>query len=319
MATELPKLFLSHASEDKVPFVRELAGILARSFRVWYDEYSLPPGASIFQSISGGLAACDFGVVVLSKPFFGKKWTQAELGGLFARESATLRRIIPVWKDVTFEEVCDFSPILADRRAVSASEGTQAVAAFVSKAIKSAAQQDAFVHTGTVTSRFSDLSKKLASAQTARALTESAVGATLVGHAQDELFEMMGQQATRLTTEAPALHLSHKRSGEVQCFPNNIMQFTVEAHGSLQMILEATRPAGGSVDRARCALDIFRIKRSRFASQAEPSCLENHSFTPAINAQQVVEWQDSRGTLYDSQQLCDLAFQRLHEQIECCL
>jgi hypothetical protein len=315
MASEPTKLFLSHATEDKVPFVRELAETLSRSFRVWYDEYSLPPGASIFQSISAGLATCDFGVVVLSKPFFNKKWTQAELGGLFARESGTLRRIIPVWKDVTFQEVRDFSPILADRRAVNANEGVRAVAAFVTQATKSPAQ-DGFVHTGTVVSHFADLSTSLTSTQTARALAESPAGANLVTRAQNELFDLMVQQATRLTSEAPALHLRYTRSAEVQCFPRNLMQFTIEAQGSIQMIVEATRPASDSVDRASCALDIFGSNRNRCAAHAEPSCLAHHLFTPMVTIQQSVQWQDPQGLRYDNQQLCDLAFQRFYEQIE---
>src|SRR5262245_37838781 len=108
MSPTMTKLFLCHATEDKEPFVRDLADALSRFFWVWYDEYSLPPGGSIFQSISAGLAQCDYGVVVLSKPFFGKKWTQAELGGLFARETDTSHRIIPVWKEISFDEVAQF-------------------------------------------------------------------------------------------------------------------------------------------------------------------------------------------------------------------
>ena len=298
MTSEPAKLFLSHATEDKVPFVRDLAAALFPSFRVWYDEYSLPPGASIFQSISAGLADCDFGVVVLSKPFFTKKWTQAELGGLFARESATLRRIIPVWKDVSFEEVRDFSPILADRRAVNASAGVPAVVSFISQAINTAGQQDGFVHTGTVATRFSSLSNRLASVRTSRALSESAEGASLVSLAQDALFDLMQQQATRLTAEAPQLRLTHKRTGEIQCFPNNILQLTVEAHGTIELMLEATRPIDGSVSQARCALDFFRINRNRYAGQTQPANLESHSFTPDLSGQGIVQWQDSRGMRY---------------------
>jgi hypothetical protein len=245
MTSEPAKLFLSHATEDKVPFVRDLAAALIPSFRVWYDEYSLPPGASIFQSISAGLADCDFGVVVLSKPFFTKKWTQAELGGLFARESATLRRIIPVWKDVSLEEVRHFSPILADRRAVNASAGVPTVVSFISQAINTAGQQDGFVHTGTVATRFSNLSNRLASVRTSRALSESAEGASLVSLAQDALFDLMQRQATRLAAEAPQLRLTHKRTGEIQCFPNNILLLTVEAHGAIELMLEAARPLAG--------------------------------------------------------------------------
>jgi len=315
MNAALPKLFLSHATEDKVPFVRDLAAALSLSFRVWFDEYSLPPGGSIFQSISAGLASCDFGIVVLSKPFFTKKWTQAELGGLFARESATSRRIIPVWKDVGFEEVRDFSPILADRRAARASDGVAAVVSFVSEAIEMAHQPDGFVHTGTVATRFAELSNELQSLQTSRALSESAEGAKLVMREQDALFGLMEHQAKRLAAEAPQMALKHTRR-EFQCSPNNMIQLTVEARGGIKLILEGTRPAKNSVDRARFVLDIFQIRRDRSAADTKPVNLETHPFTPDVAGGGGVLWRDSRGTKYQSQQLCDFAFQRLYENIE---
>ena len=316
MTSEPAKLFLSHATEDKVPFVRELAEALSRCFSVWFDEYSLPPGASIFQSISAGLAACDFGVVVLSKSFFAKKWTQAELGGLFAREDATLRRIIPVWKGVSVEEVRNFSPILADRRAANASDGVPAVVSFISQAANTAGQQDGFVHTGTVATRFSDLSNRLASVQTSRALSESAEGAALVRRAQDTLFDLMQQQASRLAADSPQLRLKHQRSAEIQGFPNNFIQLTVEACGTIELLMEAIRPASDSVSRARCDLGIFRINRHRSAAEAKPAQLETHSFNPDLTAQGIVQWKDSGGIRYERQHLCALAFQRLCVHIE---
>jgi len=41
-------LFISHASEDKVGFVKPLAVFLTRSgIKVWYDEFSLKFGDSL--------------------------------------------------------------------------------------------------------------------------------------------------------------------------------------------------------------------------------------------------------------------------------
>lgn len=90
------KLFLSHASEDKDDFVRPLAEVLRRNYEVWYDEYELTLGDSLLQKINQGLAACDFGIVVLSHAFFSKKWPQAELDGLFALETTTRKLILPI-------------------------------------------------------------------------------------------------------------------------------------------------------------------------------------------------------------------------------
>ena len=64
-------VFISHASEDKDDFVRELAEKLRlRRIEVWYDEHSLKIGDSLRQSIDLGLSKSRFGIVVLSKDFF---------------------------------------------------------------------------------------------------------------------------------------------------------------------------------------------------------------------------------------------------------
>jgi hypothetical protein len=67
------KLFISHASEDKTDFVRPLAEALKSHFAIWYDEHELTLGDSLLKKINAGLAACDYGVVVLSPAFFQKR------------------------------------------------------------------------------------------------------------------------------------------------------------------------------------------------------------------------------------------------------
>src|ERR1043166_4069130 len=107
-------LFICHASEDQEDFVRPLAEALRKEYEnVWYSEYELTLGDSLLQKIDQGLASCDFGVVVLSKPFFEKRWPRAELDGLFARETRARKVILPIWKDITEDEVKARSPILA--------------------------------------------------------------------------------------------------------------------------------------------------------------------------------------------------------------
>jgi hypothetical protein len=314
MGETLPKLFLCHATEDKVPFVRDLAQALSGSFNVWYDEYSLPPGASIFQSISAGLAQCDFGIVVLSKPFFGKKWTQGELGGLFARESANHRRIIPIWKEITLEDVIGFSPILADRRAVNANEGIPAVVCFIAKAIEMAARKDGFVHTGTVLSSYSSLGKKIQAADDARMLAASGQGAQLVLQAQNRLFDLVQQQLTRINADAPNLALKHQRC-EYQCFPNNQCQLNVERSDLLTLNFEATRPCDNSTSGAKLVFAIFRVNRNRRDSNHDPICLEERNFKPIFIGGDAVAWQTGDGMVYDAQQLCDFALQRFQTEL----
>jgi len=73
------KLFICHVWEDKADFVEPLAQALRRDFDVWYDNFQLTVGDSLLKKITEGLASCDFGIVVLSKAFFGKKKWAARL------------------------------------------------------------------------------------------------------------------------------------------------------------------------------------------------------------------------------------------------
>jgi hypothetical protein len=109
-------LFISHASEDKDDVARLLADMLqAKGMSVWYDEYTLKIGDGLRSSIDNGLAKSRYGVVILSPNFFGKQWPQQELEGLFSLESPERGRILPVWHQVTANDVRRFSPMLAGR------------------------------------------------------------------------------------------------------------------------------------------------------------------------------------------------------------
>ena len=92
---------------------------------VWYDDYSLKLGDSLSRSIDRGLAKSDYGVVVLSPAFFAKKWPEYELRGLTAKElSASNKVILPIWHNVSHEDVLGFSPPLADKRAIQSNRLT---------------------------------------------------------------------------------------------------------------------------------------------------------------------------------------------------
>lgn len=113
--------FISHASEDKLFFVRPLFQKLREyGCDTWYDEFSLKPGMSLSRSIEMGLTKSKFGVVVLSKSFFKKNWTEFELRALYSFEVKNPGVIIPIWLEVTLEEVLEFSPYLADKLSIIA-------------------------------------------------------------------------------------------------------------------------------------------------------------------------------------------------------
>ena len=112
--------FISHASEDKDDFVRPLAGILKEyGFRVWYDEFELEIGDSLRESIDKGLVNSRYGIVVLSPKFLDKNWTKYELNSLVAKEIEGEKVILPIWHNVTKKQIMGYSPMLADKLALS--------------------------------------------------------------------------------------------------------------------------------------------------------------------------------------------------------
>lgn len=112
-------VFISHAWEDKDTFVRPLADLLQKfGLRVWYDEFSLKVGDSLSGTIDKGLSNSRYGVVVLSKAFITKPWTEYELRGLITKEVGKEKVILPIWYKITKDEIAQFSPTLADKVAL---------------------------------------------------------------------------------------------------------------------------------------------------------------------------------------------------------
>lgn len=118
-------VFISHASEDKNDVVRPLANALkSNGLDVWYDEFELNIGDSLRRKIDKGLANSKFGIVVLSKDFIKKGWTNYELDGIITRSVTGEQIVLPIWHNITKQEVIDFSPSLADKLARNTSSYT---------------------------------------------------------------------------------------------------------------------------------------------------------------------------------------------------
>lgn len=106
--------------------VRPLAHALVNSgLEVWYDEFELRIGDSLRRKIDTGLAKSRFGVVVLSRSFFGKGWTNYELDGLVTKAVTGEQVILPIWHDITKQELIEYSPSLADK--VARTTGTHTI------------------------------------------------------------------------------------------------------------------------------------------------------------------------------------------------
>jgi hypothetical protein len=118
-------VFISHASEDKDQIVRPLSvALVNEGLDVWYDEFELRIGDSLRQKIDRGLAKSRVGLVVLSKSFISKGWTNYELDGIVTRAVTGEQILLPIWHGITKQEVVAYSPSLADKVARSTATHT---------------------------------------------------------------------------------------------------------------------------------------------------------------------------------------------------
>ena len=113
-------VFISHATEDKKTFVEDLVNALReKAVKVWYDSLNIKWGDSLRTQIDNGLKKSAFGIVVLSENYIEKGWTRYELEGLFNIEMTQGKTILPIWHNITKQQVMNFSPTLAGRMALS--------------------------------------------------------------------------------------------------------------------------------------------------------------------------------------------------------
>lgn len=136
---ETHDVFISHASEDKDDFVRPLANaLIAQGLNVWYDEMTLRIGDSLRQKIDKGLVNSKVGLVVLSPSFMKKGWANYELDGIVTRTVSVEQVLLPIWHNITKQQVVDFSPSIAEKVARSTATHTiEEIALEIAELIKS--------------------------------------------------------------------------------------------------------------------------------------------------------------------------------------
>lgn len=122
-------LFISHASEDKNDIVKPLVEELERyGLSVWYDEFELKIGDSLSKTIDNGIIHSKNGLIIISKNFLNKNWTDYELKSFIMKENEQCGEILPIWHNVTKTDVMNRSLFLADKFALSSSIGVESLA-----------------------------------------------------------------------------------------------------------------------------------------------------------------------------------------------
>ena len=104
MATEPgpPKVFISHASEDKAFVLDFAASLRKRGVDAWLDRWEILPGDSLVDKIfEEGIAQAKAIIVVISRHSVDKPWVREELNVAVVRKVNRLSRLIPVVIDDT--------------------------------------------------------------------------------------------------------------------------------------------------------------------------------------------------------------------------
>ncbi|MDQ0104476.1 hypothetical protein J2T10_004151 [Paenarthrobacter nicotinovorans] len=116
-------VFLSHASEDKASVAIPLAQALQdRGVTVWLDKAELRIGDSLRRRIDRGLKSSRFAAVILSEHYFAKGWPQYEFDGIVTLSVDGRQSLLPIWHEVTRDQVASHSPSLADKLARNTSD-----------------------------------------------------------------------------------------------------------------------------------------------------------------------------------------------------
>lgn len=127
-----PKVFLSHASEDKERFVLRFATELrGKGIDIWLDRWEMLPGDKLIEKIfDEGLENATAVIVVLSKFSVAKPWVREELDAAAIKRINSGSKLIPVVLDdcqvplvlqsTIWHRIADLGNIAADVERVAA-------------------------------------------------------------------------------------------------------------------------------------------------------------------------------------------------------
>ena len=276
-------LFICHASEDQADFVRPLADELRKQYEVWYSEYMLTLGDQLLAKIDQGLAACDYGVVVLSKPFFAKKWPRAELDGLFARETPSRKIILPIWKDITQEEVCGYSPILASRVAATNIAGIPKIVEEIRLAVSVSDRQRELNVFDNATKRVHALRQKVAEAHYNERMLRSERGAQLVTASAEAIWQTIQNLLTAGQDASSPVKFGFKSPTPTTMYVNTIQGMFLGLH--------LTNLFLNSVFDTVLEVKTFQRNFDRFGEpETDARIFEATDYKPAFRQDDVVVW-----------------------------
>ena len=116
-------IFISHATEDKEHIVEPFINCLEEAgiSDIWYDKNQIEEGQSIIRKINNGLKNSKIGIVIITPHFLKKFFATWELDTLTYLNIKRKIRLIPLYKDITVDEILNDNILLTPLRFVELS------------------------------------------------------------------------------------------------------------------------------------------------------------------------------------------------------
>jgi hypothetical protein len=107
--TNVPRVYLAHASEDHETLARPLAErMMANGVEVWLDAWEIKSGESLRRKMEEGLSGCTHFVVLLTPSALGKPWVETEIDAGFVRAVEGQSKFIGVRVGVAIDQLSPF-------------------------------------------------------------------------------------------------------------------------------------------------------------------------------------------------------------------
>lgn len=120
-------LFLSHANTDKIDYVDEFYSILKElEINIFYDKEELDWGDHWKNRILDGVRESEFAIIVISKNFFGREWTEHELNQFLHKQNESGQKIIlPLLHNIDYSDLKNQYPQLEFIQCIKSSDFTK--------------------------------------------------------------------------------------------------------------------------------------------------------------------------------------------------
>jgi len=134
---KMEDLFISYVSADKA-LAAQIADAL-KSVGISSKPLMLGLGDSLAQRVEQGLREADYGALILSRAFFQRPWPRYDLDQLVTseREYEGKTQLLPIWDQVSQQDIARFSPTLASKVGVPMEWGIDAVVEEIANAVRS--------------------------------------------------------------------------------------------------------------------------------------------------------------------------------------